>query len=249
LNGAKQWASFNNASALNVSGQISLEAWIKPDAIQAARARILSHGPPTLCDFLVAPPDGSVTNSSEVFLTIDDSGANYVVGATTAVYTNSTEISSNTYAASFAIPAGDLGGSSWIHLVGTYDGANWKLYRNGALVATQASPVGALAVSDADWAVGSTGNGWGDPFAGLVDEVAIYDYALSANQVAGHYRAGTLAPRLTIVPAGGGNVTITWPYGTLLQSDNVTGPWVAVPGNPTSPHTTSAGGSGKYYRF
>jgi len=249
LNGAKQWASFNNASALNVSGQISLEAWIKPDAVQAARARILSHGPPTLCDFLVAPPDGSVTNSSEVFLTIDDSGANYVVGATTAVYTNSTEISSNTYAASFAIPAGDLGGSSWIHLVGTYDGANWKLYRNGALVATQASPVGALAVSDADWAVGSTGNGWGDPFAGLVDEVAIYDYALSANQVAGHYRAGTLAPRLTIVPAGGGNVTITWPYGTLLQSDNVTGPWVAVPGNPTSPHTTSAGGSGKYYRF
>ena len=56
LNGTKQWASFNNASALNIAGQISLEAWIKPDAIQAARARIISHGPPTICDFLVAPP-------------------------------------------------------------------------------------------------------------------------------------------------------------------------------------------------
>jgi Concanavalin A-like lectin/glucanases superfamily len=127
--------------------------------------------------------------------------------------------------------------------------SGWLGYRNGVQVAAQASTTGALAVANADWAVGSTGNGWADAFAGLVDEVAIYNYALSANQVAGHYRAGTLAPRLTIVPAGGGNVTITWPYGTLLQSDNVTGPWTAVPGNPISPHTTSAGGGGKYYRF
>ena len=206
-------------------------------------------GLPPSAIFWSRRPDNSVTNSSEVFLRIDDAGANYVVGATTVVYTNSTEISSNTYAASFAIPAGDLGGASWIHLVGTYDGANWKLYRNGALVATQASPVGALAVNDADWAVGSTGNGWADPFAGLVDEVAIYSYALSANQVSGHYKAGTLTPRLTIVPAAGGNVTISWPYGTLFQADEATGPWTAVPGNPTSPLTTSAGATRKFYRF
>jgi hypothetical protein len=249
LNGAKQWASFNNAAGLNFAGQISLEAWIKPDAIQGARARIISHGPPTVCDFLVQPPDNSVTNSSEVFLRIDDSGANYVVGATQITFTNSTEISSNTYSASFPIPVGDLGGANWIHLVGAYDGANWRLYRNGALVATQASPVGAIAVNDADWAVGSTGNGWADAFAGLVDEVAIYSYALTANQVASHYKAGTLAPRLTVVPAGGGNVTITWPYGTLLESNDAAGPWTPVTGNPSSPFTTAAGANRKFYRF
>ena len=249
LNGAKEWASFNNAPGLNIAGQITLEAWIKPDAIQAARARIISHGPPTICDFLVAPPDNSVTNSPEVFLRIDDSGANYVVGSTIITYTNNLDVVSNAYTASFPIPAGDLGGGNWVHLVGTYDGANWKLYRNGSLVATQPSPVGALAVDDADWAVGSTGNGWADAFAGLVDEVAIYNYALSANQVAGHYKAGANAPLLSITPASGGNVTITWPYGTLYQADNLSGPWTPVPGNPTTPFTTGSGATRKFYRF
>jgi hypothetical protein len=132
--------------------------------------------------------------------------------------------------------------------VGTYDGANWKLYRNGVLVATQASAVGALIVSNANWAIGSTGNGWADPFAGQVDEVAIYDHALSAAQVAAHFNAGTAQPRLGITRSGN-NVIITWPYGPLYQADNVTGPWTPVAGNPASPFTTSAGATKKFYRF
>ena len=248
LNGLKAWANFNNPAELNTSGQVTLEAWIKPDAAQAETARIISHGPPTICDYLIAPPDNSVTNSSQVFLRIDGAGANYVVGATTITYTNDLEIGSNSYTASFAVPAGDLGGGNWVHLVGTYDGANWRLYRNGVLVATQAGAVGALVVNDADWAIGSTGNGWADPFAGSVDEVAIYGYALSASQVLGHYNAGTQVARISIAKVGS-DVTLTWPYGKLYQADNLTGPWTLVPGNPTSPYTTSAGSGSKFYRF
>jgi hypothetical protein len=88
---------------LNISGQITLEAWIKPNATQGDPARIISHGPQTRSDFLGAAtiPDNSLTNTSEVFLRIDGAGANYVVGSTAVTYTNSLEISSNIYSASF----------------------------------------------------------------------------------------------------------------------------------------------------
>ncbi len=249
LDGSKQWASLNNPAGLNLSGQITLEAWVKPGATQADPARIISHGPPTLTDYAVAPPENALTNSSEVFLKIDGAGANYVVGSTKATYTNNVEFEITTYAASFPVPTGDLGGANWIHLVGTYDGVNWKLYRNGVRVATSPAAVGALPVTDGDWAIGSTGNGWANNFAGDVDEVAIYDKALSDASIATHYlmgKAGTAA--LTVVKSGA-NVTISWPAGTTLQqSSAVTGTYEDVPGSPTSPLTVPASGT-KFYRW
>jgi hypothetical protein len=228
-----------------------LEAWVKPDAIQAEVARIISHGPPTRTDYLIAPPDGALTNSSEVFLGIDGAGANYVVGSTIITYTNDLEIGSNTYSASFAIPGGDLGGANWIHLAGVYDGSNWRLYRNGAQVANAAAPIGAVAVSNGDWAIGCTGEGWANNFAGGIDEVAIYSTALTSTQVANHYSAATTATTapITIVRSGSSAVTITWPAGTTLQeSATVNGTYTPVPGSPVSPLTIPATGT-KFYRW
>ena len=251
-----QWASFNNPSGLNITGQISLEAWVQPAATQTNVARILSHGPQTISSYeaFVGTVDpggsdfiGATTNTTEVFLRIDGSGANYSVGS--AQYNDGTG-SNYIAAASYPVPAGDLGGSAWVHLVGTYDGANWKLYRNGKLVASQASPTGALPVDLGDWAVGSTGEGWMDNFNGAIDEVAIYNTALSASKVATHYvtgKAGTAA--ITVTPAGGDNVTITWPAGTtLVQSTTVNGAYAPVSGLPVSPLTVTASGT-MFYRW
>lgn len=237
LDGVKQWASLNNPSGLNINGQITLEAWIKPGATQNAPARIISHGPPTLTSFAGAPPDNAVVSGSEVFLKIDS--GNYVAGSSDGT---------NIYSTSFAIPAGDLGGSSWIHLAGVYDGANWRLYRNGTQVASTPAAIGALAVNNADWGIGSTGNGWADAFAGSVDEVAIYGVALSAGKISTHYKAGVSIAKLAITHTGS-SVTITWPYGTLYQADTLAGPWTAVPGNPSSPLTLTAAAAKKFYRI
>jgi len=250
LDGLKQWASLNNPSGLNISNQITLEAWIKPSATQGDPARIISHGPPTISDFLgVSPvPDNTATNRSEVFLRIDGAGADYVVGSSVVVYTNSTEISSNIYGASFPIPAADLGGGNWVHLVGTYDGANWRLFRNGAPVATNAAAVGALPVDAGDWAIGSTGNGWADSFTGSIDEVAIYNVALSPSRIAAHYSTAIFGSHPLGIALSGGQVTITWSVGTLQQSDNVTGTYADLPG-VTSPYKPPAGPVSKFYRL
>lgn len=246
LDGAKQWASLNNPAGLNISGQITLEAWIKPDAGQTADpARIISHGPQTPSNFIGLGYDNAVTNTSQVFLQIDGSGANYVVGSAESI--DGVVTSSG---ASFPIPSGDLGGTDWIHLAGTYDGANWNLYRNGVQVASAAAAVGALPVINGDWAIGSTGNGWANNYAGLVDEAAIYSTALSPAKIASHYLVGKVGTAaLTITRASGGNVTITWPAGTTLQQSSlVTGTYTNTPGNPVSPLTIPASGT-KFYRW
>lgn len=252
LDGAKQWASLNNPAGLSISNQITLEAWIKPDATQSDDARIISHGPPTISDLLGASPvpDNTTTNSTEVFLRIDGAGANYTVGSSVVIYTNSTEISSTVHSASYPIPAGDLGGGAWVHLVGTYDGTNWKLYRNGTPVATNAAAVGALPVNNGDWAIGSTGNGWSNNFAGSVDEVAIYNRALTPSQVQAHYTAAlsggqplTLAISLSL-----GTVKITWTTGTLQESNLVTGQYNDLL-TATSPYTPPPGATTKFYRL
>jgi hypothetical protein len=242
LDGLKQWANFNNPAGLNFAGQITLEAWIKPDATQTDPARILSHGPQTVSDFLGSSPDNAVTNSEQVFMRIDGS-ASYVIGS--ATFTNN--VGSTFYYVNSPIPAGDLGGANWVHLVGTYDGANWKLYRNGLLAATAPAALGALAVNNGDWAIGSTGNGWADNFAGAIDEVAIYNYALSSSRIAAHYSMGVLGPNPLTITKSGANVTITWTGGTLQEATTVTGPYTDSPGAP-SPRTIPASGARKFFR-
>ena len=255
LNGTTKWVSLNNPAGLALSGQITLEAWINPDATQGNLARIISHGPatPTAYDLNTYPLvlSGSQLSSNELFLRIEGSGATYAVGTTDGV---------TTHGASAAVTAGDLGGANgWIHLAGTYDGSHWNLYRNGVAIANTADATGALAVTSGEWAFGATGMGWGDFYTGLVDEVAIYGTALSAATVQTHYNVGkngaATAPKFNAPVLSNGVLTISWTgTGTLLQTTNVALPmsqWTTVPGHPTSPYqvTPATAGPKIYYRL
>src|SRR5437867_3742526 len=248
LDGLKSWASLDHPNAPDTRTIVffSVEAWVKPDAVQGNLARIVSLGPPTLSDFLgVSPvPDNAVTNGSEVFLRIDGAGANYVVGS--SYFTNG--IGTNTYSASFAVPAGDLGGTNWIHLVGTHDGANWKLFRNGTQVASAAA-LDLPPRLKGDLAIGSTGNGWADNYAGGIDEVAIYGTALTPTQVATHYLIGKVGTAALTITRSGNNLAVAWPLGTTLQeATSLSAAFTDVPGSPVSPLTITASGT-KFYRF
>jgi hypothetical protein len=86
-------------------------------------------------------------------------------------------------------------------------------------------------------------------FAGLIDEVAVFTYALTPAQLRQLYVSGAVgvANTLTITQSGG-SVLLSWPYGMLLQADSITGPWTPVPGNPASPYTVPSGSSIMFYR-
>ncbi len=69
----------------------------------------------------------------------------------------------------------------WSHLAVTYDGSSLKLYVNGSLVRTTAV-TGAVTSSNGALRIGGN-NVWGEWFAGTIDEVNVYNRALSAAEV------------------------------------------------------------------
>ena len=79
------------------------------------------------------------------------------------------------------------------HMVTTYDGANLKLYMNGNLVNTVAV-TGTVDNSTNPLLIGSNG-GTLEYLSGSADEAAVYNKALTPDQVKLHYEAGLDAPR------------------------------------------------------
>jgi hypothetical protein len=78
--------------------------------------------------------------------------------------------------------------SRYYHVVATKNGATVKLYVNGADV-TGVVTNQTIADNAVDLTLGAT-NSTTDPLAGVLDEVALYDPALSAATVSDHYRLG-----------------------------------------------------------
>ena len=95
----------------------------------------------------------------------------------------------------------------WVHLVGTFDGTNQSFYVNGQLVGSVRSTV----VPNVRWPLriggADTENLGYCYFNGDINQVAVYDYTLSAAQVQGHfsqtgipYLSFTTSPTNGIVP-------------------------------------------------
>ncbi len=84
--------------------------------------------------------------------------------------------------------------NTWYHVVATYDGTMMRIYVNGVLdgsrTAPESGPAGTIAYASDGHGVGIGAAFAGGPvFGGKIDEVAVYDKALSAARVADHYAA------------------------------------------------------------
>jgi hypothetical protein len=169
FNGTNQYLSMGNPADLNFSGQITLEAWIKPESTSGIED-IIAHG------YETSP------SVAEDFLRIDN--GDYQVGSWNG----------NNALAQAAVPAGDVG--QWVFLAGVYDGAQWDLYRDGVLVGTSgattqgAQETSSLAgfgagttVGSANWAIGAAGSGSERFFDGEIDDASIWNVGRSAAQV------------------------------------------------------------------
>jgi len=179
FDGTSSTVSIGNPAGLNFTGQITLTVWVKPTATDGLRD-ILAHG------YQTSPNDAEVglrVNAGD-YETWSWDGNNHLAGTT--------------------IPPQDIG--AWVHLAGTYDGTTWRLYRNGIQVASTADTTGSLIVSSQGWAIGSAGDGTERFFSGNIDEPAIFNKALTPDQIQelyllGAYGYNLTAPLITVQPA------------------------------------------------
>ena len=72
--------------------------------------------------------------------------------------------------------------NTWSHIATTYDGANQRFYVNGVLVGTTPG-TGSITVSNGAIRIGGDASSTGEFFHGLIDEVRLYNRALSAAEI------------------------------------------------------------------
>ena len=76
--------------------------------------------------------------------------------------------------------------SQWSHITGTYDGQAIKIYINGVF-SNEVSQTGAISIGTEALAIGhDRRQRWGHGLTGKIDEVTIYDRALTAAEIAEH---------------------------------------------------------------
>jgi hypothetical protein len=128
---------------------------------------------------------------------------------------------------------------TWHHVATIADGTAIRNYFDGVLVGTGGSATANYGSSTFNVHIGGAGgfDATGNWFTGQMDEVAIFDKAISADRVAAHFRAGkeggviTVSGAVTPDEPGGGDdttltatrsgqtMTISWaPAGGTLQS-------------------------------
>ena len=180
LNGTSSVVTVPDSSTLDLTTGMTLEAWIRPNSLAGDwRTAILKERPGGLAYALYAHDPGSGNRPS----------AEVNVGPTGILPGTS------------ALPLG-----VWTHLATTYDGATQRLFVNGAQV-SQRNQTGVITTTSNPLKLG--GNSvWGEYLNGLIDEIRIYDRALTATEIQGDMNqpVGAQDDQAPTVP---GNLTAT----------------------------------------
>jgi hypothetical protein len=122
---------------------------------------------------------------------------------------------------------------NFYHVAGTYDGSMWKLYVNGILEGQLSSSQTIIYDPSIPWTIGNESwaywrnQGWQATWNGVIDEVAVFNRALSSSEVAALYaagsagmcKAGPLVSLIKSVKPSFSNLTLTTNYQLQVSSD------------------------------
>jgi fibronectin type 3 domain-containing protein len=153
FNGTSTRVTIPDSATLDLTTGMTLEAWVRPSIVGNWQTAVVKEQSGNLVYGMYANTN---LNRPE--------GEVYVNGATRVL--NGTSI----------LPTG-----TWSYLTATYDGANLRLYLNGAQVA-QVAQTGSILTSTQPLRIGSNAI-WGEYFNGLIDEVRVYNRALSTSEI------------------------------------------------------------------
>ena len=154
FDGSNSWVTVLDSPSLHLSTAMTLEAWVYPIVTATNwQALVNKEQRADLAYWLDASSPSGNTPVTGVFIGGEQ----------------------NLFAGS------QLPVNAWTHLAATYDGATLRLFVNGVLVANR-SQGGAIVSSSGSLRIGGD-NIWGDFFEGRIDEVRIYNRALSQAEI------------------------------------------------------------------
>ena len=153
FNGKSSWVTVPDRASLDLTGRMTLEAWVKPQAGSGKRTILAKLG------------RGSTAYALNAATYKGGAGGVAGIGGPKSVTT-----------------ADDLPLGTWTHIALTYDGASLRLFYNGAQVGTTSSVTGKIANGRGPLRIGGNfiGGGW---FKGVIDEVRIYDRTLAVAEI------------------------------------------------------------------
>ncbi|NOT57246.1 MAG: hypothetical protein HOP18_21800 [Deltaproteobacteria bacterium] len=154
FNGVNNFVTVNDAAALDLTTGMTLEAWVYPTAAMNGWRGIVQK-----------EASGAIVYYLHANSAANRPATGLLVGSEKQLQ-GTAQVPVNT----------------WTHLAATYDGVTQRLYVNGVQVSSRAQ-TGPVGVSGSPLRIG--GNSvWGEYFQGRIDEVRVYNRALTAAQIA-----------------------------------------------------------------
>jgi fibronectin type 3 domain-containing protein len=180
FNGTNNMVTVPDSNSLDLTTAMTLEAWVRPTTVTDWHTVLLKEQPSQLAYALYGSTDAR-TPAGHVY----PSGAG---------------------GDRWARGSSALAVNTWAHLAFTWDGATARLYVNGTQTASTAI-AGTAVTSSSPLRIG--GNTiWGEWYSGLIDEVRIYNRALTAAEVGTDMNA-PVGPQDTQAPTAPTNLTAT----------------------------------------
>jgi hypothetical protein len=172
FDGVDDWVTVLDAASLDLVSGMTLEAWVRPGVMTGWETVLLKErGADQFAYALYAHDGGALSGGAPV------PSGNVDVSATPRTVRGPST----------------LAAEQWTHLATTYDGATQRIFVNGAQVASRAQ-AGGMTVSGGALRIGGNNSFAGEFFEGLIDDVRVYNRALSAAEIAGDMAGGAPPP-------------------------------------------------------
>lgn len=171
FDGVNDWVTVTDttASKIDLTNGLTVEAWVNPTAMAGWETVVMKER------------GAAGTGLLSYALYAHDGAPQAGTFAGPAAYLRMAPAASTTDQGIREASHTPLPLNAWTHIATTYDGANMRFYINGVLVATRAQ-TGNIAVGNQALRIGGN-NMSGEFFKGLIDEVRIYNRALSAAEI------------------------------------------------------------------
>jgi hypothetical protein len=172
FDGTNQYVAVPDSAGLNPERELTVEAWINPEAQPGAIA------PPIIKKAGAGSAPTEEAQATGYALELRGDGA-VILG----VYLAGTP-GHWAFSPAVAVPQ-----NQWTHVAGVYDGESLAIYLNGEPAGSQPAP-GRIAPSHNELQIGHDPSNPDRYFKGLIDEAAVYDRALAAGEIRASYQAG-----------------------------------------------------------